>query len=151
MSALLKNLEGNLAVQALPKIARLTGVERVKKDETYHDDRPRFLLYCPHCGARGKKIYWFVTEEGQTGGAMSGCIKLFPVGEYFNAYQKAVDNMIRFEKNGWNPSRFDLDTTNGIDLYFDGKLSKERLDSGLRDIYNERQAYLEKMGYKRRR
>jgi hypothetical protein len=33
---------------------------------------------CPHCGADGRYIHYFLCDDGRIHGAMSGCIKLFP-------------------------------------------------------------------------
>lgn len=37
---------------------------------------------CPHCGAEGRYITWFITEDGVRRGAMAGCFKLFPKSRY---------------------------------------------------------------------
>jgi hypothetical protein len=34
---------------------------------------------CPHCGAKGRYVHSFECEDGSRRGAMSGCVKLFPV------------------------------------------------------------------------
>ena len=57
----------------LPKIVRFLGVD----DAGPADPRPNGV--CPHCGAEGRYTWRFLTEDGQTLGAMSGCLKLFPV------------------------------------------------------------------------
>lgn len=33
---------------------------------------------CPHCGADGRYVFYFVCVDGSRRGAMSGCLKLFP-------------------------------------------------------------------------
>ena len=33
---------------------------------------------CPHCGAEGRYVHYFLCNDGKIHAAMSGCIKLFP-------------------------------------------------------------------------
>ena len=54
-------------IASLPRIVRFLGT----------DDSPGSC--CPHCGAEGRWIIRFVLEDGRHGGAMRGCVKLFPV------------------------------------------------------------------------
>lgn len=53
------------AVMSLPRIVRF--LETIEGGS------------CPHCGADGRWIHRFVTDDGNQRGAMSGCVKLFPV------------------------------------------------------------------------
>jgi hypothetical protein len=56
-----------MTVAALPRIVRFLGVDYAPG------------CSCPHCGATGAYVHRFLVEDGRTLGAMSGCVKLFPV------------------------------------------------------------------------
>ena len=46
---------------------------------------------CPHCGADGRYIHFFKTADGHEAGAMSGCLKLFPVSPVAKIQKKLQD------------------------------------------------------------
>ncbi len=61
------------ATATLPRIVRFVGTT----DGGPSDGRGSAV--CPHCGASGRYVHFFQCEDGSRRGAMSGCIKLFPV------------------------------------------------------------------------
>ena len=62
-----------VATLSLPRIVRFLGTS----DGGPSDGKGS--AECPHCGASGRYVHRFQCEDGTTRGAMSGCIKLFPV------------------------------------------------------------------------
>jgi hypothetical protein len=55
---------------------------KVVEVEQIEDRGPESGACCPHCGADGRYITWFITEDGARHGAMAGCFKLFPKSRY---------------------------------------------------------------------
>jgi hypothetical protein len=57
---------------------------------------------CPHCGAQGKRIHRFVTADGKTHGAMSGCYKKFffvaPIAHEIQFAQRMVEKYPGWKK-----------------------------------------------------
>lgn len=64
---------------------------------------------CPHCGAIGRWVTEFVCEDGETRGAMRGCIKLYPQGpfvtksiELLDKERKEAEGMKGYRLNKWD-------------------------------------------------
>ena len=81
--------------------------------------------YCPHCGARGKYIYEFITEDGKRGGAMSGCIKLFPQSRFFADSMRIAKKERDYAKKGWNIPSWDREIKQAINDFIKGGISKD--------------------------
>jgi len=69
---------------SLPTIIQFTGMH----DGGPCDDGPTAV--CPHCGADGRYVYFFKCDDGTSRGAMSGCIKLFPVSPVAKIQERLV-------------------------------------------------------------
>jgi hypothetical protein len=69
---------------------------RVVEVERIEDTGPDSGARCPHCGADGRYITWFVTEDGAHRGAMRGCYSLFPQSRY----AARVAKILAKERNG---------------------------------------------------
>lgn len=98
----------------LPKIVRFF-------EPTYAPDSQ-----CPHCGANGALIHRFQTEDGRALGAMSGCIKLFPVSPV-----AAIDVELRKKEARALTERravasWDVEKRTAIDAFYAGSID-ERL------------------------
>lgn len=65
------------AVQGLPRIIRYDHVD---------DSGEYGNATCPHCGAKGRYVHHFLTDEGPRA-AMAGCIKLFPTSPVAKEHQ----------------------------------------------------------------
>lgn len=76
----------------LPRIIRFDGMH----DGGPCDDGP--TATCPHCGADGRYVFWFDCEDGTHRGAMSGCIKLFPVSPVAEVDRKLIEKLHDLQK-----------------------------------------------------
>ena len=93
---------------ALPLIVRFLGA----------DDAPDSV--CPHCGATGRRIYRFVTSDGRTRGAMSGCVKLFPVSPVAREELRLREKEARYAAQGWGLNGLDARALASIDAFYSG-------------------------------
>lgn len=50
---------------------------------------------CPHCGAEGRLVHYFLCDDGKIHAAMSGCIKLFPE---LKSYLATMANLLQDKK-----------------------------------------------------
>lgn len=113
-----------MTVNSLPKIIAFDGMT----DTGPADPRPNGT--CPHCGAEGRYIYWFVLEDGSKHGAMSGCIQLFPQSETAIVHKKILEKTAQKKKlNGWDEKM--LDAINDL------KYGRINEDEALRIIHRE--------------
>lgn len=96
----------------LPRIVRFLGT----------DDCPGSA--CPHCGCTGRYIHNFVTDDGRTLAAMSGCVKLFPVSLVALEEQRLRKKANERAKRGWRLNRNDLDALAAIEQFYAGALDE---------------------------
>jgi hypothetical protein len=89
-------------------------------------DREGFGAECPHCGALGSIVHTFRTEDNQTRGAMSGCIKLFPIAPI--AYQdlKLRKKRVDYEKKGWKLPSWDEEKQKAIEAFYANEITEDR-------------------------
>ena len=99
------------AVQTFPRIVRFTGTS----------DSPGAA--CPHCGAEGRYILHFLTEDGRRMGAMRGCVQLFPCSrvahEELRLRQKLESLQKRFGQSA-HLNRRDTEAMDAIDQFYAG-------------------------------
>jgi hypothetical protein len=82
---------------------------------------------CPHCGADGRYITTFVCEDGKTRGAMSGCIKLFPISPLANIHAKLLVKAQANERKGWKRfSSFDQPKMDAIEAVMAGTMTEDQ-------------------------
>ena len=75
---------------------------------------------CPHCGANGRRVHRFLVSDGRTLGAMSGCVKLFPVAPIAREDMRLRDKEARYALNGWRLGRDDQAARDAIRAFYDG-------------------------------
>lgn len=122
----------NNPVTQLPMIVAFDGMH----DTGPADPRPNGT--CPHCGAEGRYIYWFVLEDGSRHGAMAGCLKLFPQSETAKEHQRILDKQRQGKKlNGWDNDN--LDAIEGLKV---GRLSKDEAIRIIRQNHAKRDAWI---------
>lgn len=140
------------ATQTLPAILAVTGM----KD--YGPSDGEGSACCPHCGARGRYIWYFICEDGSKRGAMRGCIQLFPRKSSRNdkLIQEAFERLNKAREENKNPaswwldmvkaaeefaSLFPLEDHNAINSAY------RELHNKVQDAENRRQDWLRKNGY----
>lgn len=101
---------------SLPTIVRFHGMSRTGPGEDN----------CPHCGAVGSVVHYFECVDGTRRGAMSGCIKLFPVSpvarEDMRLQKKAADYA---RGNGYALNRWDHAIREAIDAFYAGTATED--------------------------
>src|SRR5215468_8520593 len=92
---------------------------------------------CPHCGADGRYVHWFKTEDGETRGAMSGCIKLYPVSPVAREDMRLREKAREYATKGWKLPSWDLKMIEAIESFYAGELSESQ---AIKDITRQKQA-----------
>lgn len=77
---------------------------------------------CPHCGARGATIHRFQVEDGRQLGAMSGCVKLFPLSPIANEDLRLRTKVAGYARQGRRLSSWDLEKRAAIDAFYEGAI-----------------------------
>lgn len=115
----------------LPVIIRYDGV----------DDYGEYgAALCPHCGAKGRYIYRFTTEDGGKGGAMAGCIKLFPQSSLARTHKAILDK----EKTGGKLNSWDTKMLAAVDAAASGEMSREAAELVVRTEQQKRASWMRK-------
>lgn len=108
-------------LSSLPKITRFLGTSDAGSP------RDGGGTVCPHCGAEGRYVHSFECEDGSRRGAMSGCIKLFPVHPIaqvdLTLNEKERDLVKRFGK-GATLNTWDKQIRGAIDAFYAGTMNE---------------------------
>jgi hypothetical protein len=100
---------------SLPKIVRFVNTVWGESGE----------MECPHCGARGTVVHTFELEGGRVAGAMSGCIKLFPVSPIANEDLKIRKKEADQKRGkGYGLNRWDKEVQRIIGDFYAGVLDE---------------------------
>lgn len=83
----------------LPRIIRFVGV---------HDSGEFGNATCPHCGADGRYVWTFITEDGVQRGAMAGCIQKFPVSKLADEHKRIIDRQRQRQAKGQSLASWDV-------------------------------------------
>lgn len=97
----------------LPKIIRFEGK---------HDSGEYGAATCPHCGADGRYVWTFTCDDGKRHGAMSGCIKLFPVSPLAEEHKKIIERKADRDKKGQTLASWDIAKLDAIDKVAAGEM-----------------------------
>lgn len=98
-------------VSTLPRIVRFLGT----------DDCPG--ARCPHCGAEGRWVHRFVTDDGRSLAAMSGCVKLFPVSRVAQEEARLRQKLAGYVKSygaGARLNQRDTEALEAIEAFYAG-------------------------------
>lgn len=99
------------------------------------DDGP--TATCPHCGADGRYVHWFKTADGDMRGAMSGCIKLYPVSPVAREDMRLREKEADYAKSGWQLPSWDKKMQQAIEAFYAGTLSEAQ---AVKDITRQKAA-----------
>ncbi len=102
------------AVATFPRIVRFLGTSDSPGDS------------CPHCGAEGRYVIHFQTESGARGGAMRGCIKLFPTSRIALEELRLTDKQAKYAKQGWTLNRVDTRALEAIQAFYAGTMTESQ-------------------------
>lgn len=115
---------------------------------------------CPHCGARGRYVHYFLCDDGAIHAAMSGCIKLFPLAKRtplaimadaaFGKLEEIKRKPISSGKTGKLASWFN-DVLEALNKLQSGDITLAEAENIASDAYNRREAWLYKNGYRKGR
>ncbi len=93
----------------------------------YTEDTDR--SYCPHCGAEGRYIKWFIVESGEKLGAMAGCFQKFPFSKFAKLQARLMKKQDDYTKRGWNLPSWDSEKLETIRDFQEGTCTEiEALD-----------------------
>jgi RecJ-like exonuclease len=123
---------GGAVVTSFPTIVEFLGT---------HDSGPtdggRDCSTCPHCGSKGRYTHYFRCDDGNSYGAMSGCIKLFPISEIAQHQKRLMDKLREKQAKGWKLNRGEQAQADAIQAYYNGEISE---DEALRTVRREQAA-----------
>lgn len=81
---------------------------------------------CPHCGADGRYVWSFITEDGVRRGAMAGCIQKFPVSKLAEEHRKIIDRSKDRAKKGQKLASWDIAKLGAIEAVADGTMTVDQ-------------------------
>lgn len=98
---------------------------------------------CPHCGAEGKYVYYWI-ENGQKRGAMAGCfakiMRGIDLGEVNNEIIKARAKEAKKEQlSGWDKTILRMDS-----FIQEGKYDKSWCESKIKDVILDKSNFMKK-------
>lgn len=95
-------------MNAVASFPRVVEIERIE------DTGPDSGAHCPHCGAEGRYITWFITEGGAYHGAMRGCFSLFPKSRYASRVEFILTKERSAQRKGWKLASWDQKVLDAI-------------------------------------
>jgi hypothetical protein len=99
---------------------------------------------CPHCGADGRYITWFLTEDGQRRGAMRGCFALFPKSRYADRVERILQKERESAKTGRNLASWDREVLEAIRAFTRAEQTAEQTDAVIRSADNAKRLWIGK-------
>lgn len=84
---------------------------------------------CPHCGATGRFILYFMVEDGRRLGAMRGCAKLFPASRIAIEELRLTEKLKRLVKSYGGTARLnqnDRRAAEAIEGFYAGSMSEQQ-------------------------
>lgn len=111
---------------------------------------------CPHCGAAGRYVIWFVCEDGTSRGAMAGCLKKFPMHPFAKRALALQDKRAELaEQNAKTHgtrqlASWDQQVLDAIEAYADGNLSEQDAYDQIALADSRKASWMRSRGYGRR-
>lgn len=96
---------------------------------------------CPHCGATGRYIHRFRLEDGREAGAMSGCVKLFPVHPLAHVEGEIRKKELDYKRKGWNLPSWDLAILDTLEDFYAGRIPEHTAQTRILNERNRAQAF----------
>lgn len=127
-------------IHDLPRIVRFEGV---------HDSGEYGNASCPHCGADGRYVWTFTVEDGRTLGAMSGCLKLYPVSPLAEEHKRIIERQKQRAKRDGKLASWDVAKLEAIAAVASGEMDE---NTGLAIVEREnakRTRWMERKGFRR--
>jgi hypothetical protein len=110
--------ENATPIQGLPRIIEYLNMT----DAGPCDDGPTDI--CPHCGSDGRYVHYFKCDDGTTRGAMSGCVKLFPVSQVVAEDMKLQDKARELKGKGWKLNSWQTKIGEAIQAFYRGEVDE---------------------------
>lgn len=103
---------------------------------------------CPHCGAAGRYVWRFLAVDGRKGGAMAGCLKLFPKahGQVARLTEEAFDRCAKAAFERKTPATWWADITAAVGALESGG-DVPMFNASVLAAESRRQAWLRRNGY----
>jgi hypothetical protein len=109
--------------------------------------------HCPHCGAAGRYITTYLTEDGEEYSAMAGCLNRAkkPHSQLARLTSEAFTRERDSKSKGKKLARWWQDIIDGVQAMRSGQIDIDTLRKGVAEIEIERQDWLRRNGYTRGR
>jgi hypothetical protein len=99
----------------MPTLAHLPRIVRFDEEIDYGPCDDGATAVCPHCGSDGRYVQYFLCDDGNSYGAMRGCVKLFPVAPIAKRHQKLAQRKTELRRkygkdatlNSWDARQMD--------------------------------------------
>lgn len=125
------NPDSHTPITGLPKIVEYLNMT----DAGPCDDGPTDT--CPHCGSDGRYVHYFKCDDGSTRGAMSGCVKLFPVSRVVSEHMKLADKERELKAKGWKLNSWQTKMLEAVEAFYRGEITE---DDAIRTIGSQKDA-----------
>lgn len=99
---------------------------------------------CPHCGALGRYVTTFACADGTTRGAMSGCIKLFPISKLAEEHKRIIERKAERDRKGQTLASWDTAKLAAIDAVMAGTMSEDQALTVVRDQNYRRSEWMDR-------
>jgi hypothetical protein len=129
-------------------MAIVTSLPRVVAVTEIHDAGPGGAS-CPHCGAIGRYVIGFVTEDGEKGGAMRGCWKLFPKGEFVELTYQLIQKQMDADEKGKKLATWDNEMLAALDGLENGRIGPDAARETIRQALLRKKNWMKSRGYRR--
>lgn len=110
-------MSGKNIYKDLPRVVMVLDVE---------DGGPDGGAFCPHCGAPGRYIIYFLAEDGEQHGAMKGCFRRFPKHPLAAEAAELLERQRERQRKGQRLSGWDQTMLAAIEDYAEHRISEDR-------------------------
>ncbi len=121
----------------LPRVVMVTSIEDGGPDGTF----------CPHCGAKGRFIIYFLAENGEQRGAMKGCFRKFPKHPLAAEAAELLERQRERQKKGQQLSGWDQTMLSAIEDYGEYRISEDQAMEIVRMQKARKAAWMKKRRY----
>jgi hypothetical protein len=128
--------------------ARMPVVTSLPRIMRYLDSVSSEGSQCPHCGADGRTIHRFVCEDGTTRGAMSGCVKLYPISPLAREAMTLDRKIKGYVKRGLNLASWDQDKATALGEFYAGFITEAQALAAIRGANTRASIYRTRRGWR---
>lgn len=123
----------------LPRIVRFLGTDDAGEDRT---------AKCPHCGAKGRYIHHFITEDGRQRGAMAHCFRQFPIHPFAKIAADLEEKERKVRQSSRALARWDQRVLEALDAYYAGSMCEDGVYDAINRARAAKRAWMQRRGYR---